>query len=90
MWDLLGKNAAEPFKAVLECELEAGGSVGRHRQEKFAEIVIGLEGEGEARVEDRVCSLGPGDVVFLPLGALLEIVNRSEGEVLRYLIVKAG
>jgi mannose-6-phosphate isomerase-like protein (cupin superfamily) len=34
--------------------------------------------------------LGPGDVVHLPLGAVLSLENRSAERPLRYLIVKAG
>ena len=61
VWDLLGRAAAPPFTAILGCELEARGSVGRHVQEEFAEIVIGLEGEGVATVDGAERALGPGD-----------------------------
>jgi len=80
---------AEPFTAVLSCELAAGGTVGRHRQEEFPEIVIGLEGDGEATIDDVARSLGPGDVLYLPFGSVLSIANRSDEAPLRYLIVKA-
>lgn len=90
VWDLLGARAAAPFTAALFCELDPGGSVGRHVQEEFAELVIGLEGEGEARVDDRAYPLGPGEVVHLPLGAILAIENRATDRPLRYLIVKAS
>jgi len=89
VWDLLGRAAAPPFTAILGCELEARGSVGRHVQEEFAEIVIGLEGEGVATVDGAERALGPGDVVHLPLGAVLSIDNRGETP-LRYLIIKAS
>ncbi len=89
VWDLLGRAGAEPFTAVLWCALEPGGSVGRHVQEHFPEIVVGLDGEGEARVGDEAHPLGPGDVVHLPLGAVLSIANLSSEEPLSYLIVKA-
>ena len=32
VWNLLGRTPAPPFTAVLSCELDPGGSVGRHRQ----------------------------------------------------------
>lgn len=88
VWNLLS-GAAEPFTAALSCELAPGGSVGRHTQQEFAELVIGIAGDGEARVDGRAQSLGPSSAVHLPLGAVLEIVNRSQTEPLRYLIVKA-
>lgn len=89
VWDLLGRASAEPFTAVLWCALEPGGSVGRHVQEQYPEIIVGLDGEGEASVGDATHPLLPGDVVHLPLGAVLSITNRSSAEPLSYLIVKA-
>ncbi|HEY8432759.1 MAG TPA: cupin domain-containing protein [Sandaracinaceae bacterium] len=89
VWDLLGRASAEPFTAVLWCALEPGGRVGPHVQEHFPEIVVGLDGDGEATVGGAVHPLMPGDVVYLPLGAVLSITNRSRDEPLSYLIVKA-
>ncbi len=89
VWNLLAGRAAPPFTAVLSCELAPGGRVGRHRQEHFPEIVIGLEGQGEARVGDAAQPLTPGDVVHLPLGQALELRNLSDEAPLRYLIIKA-
>ncbi|HLT38347.1 MAG TPA: cupin domain-containing protein [Enhygromyxa sp.] len=91
VWNLLADHRAppSPFTAVLSCELDPGGSVGRHVQEQFPEIVIGLEGSGAAAVDGRVHSLDPGDVVHLPLGSVLELRNCSDREPLRYLIIKA-
>jgi quercetin dioxygenase-like cupin family protein len=81
--------ASEPFTAVLSCELAPGGRVGAHLQQEFPELVIGIAGEGEARVNGAAHALDALHAVHLPLGAALEIVNRSEHEPLRYLIVKA-
>ena len=89
VWNLLGRAAAPPFSAVLSCELDPGGLVGAHVQQQDPEIVIGLEGNGEAQVNQASYALGPGDVVYLPLGATLAIVNHSDEAPLRYLIIKA-
>jgi quercetin dioxygenase-like cupin family protein len=88
VWSLVD-HAAGPFTAVLSCELSPGGSVGRHVQEHFPELVIGVEGKGEASVDGHAARLSPGDVVYLPLGSILTIQNRSNDAPLRYLIVKA-
>lgn len=89
VWNLLADRRAPPFTAVLSCELDPGGRVGRHVQEHFPEIVVGLEGRGEARVADHQPQpLEPGEVVHLPLGKALEIRNLSSDEPLRYLIIK--
>lgn len=87
VWSLL--DAAGPFTAVLWCELAPDGSVGRHVQEEFAEVVIGVEGQGEATVDGLRHGLSAGDAVYLPLGSVLAIENRSQSAPLRYLIVKA-
>ena len=88
VWSLL-RGAAEPFTAILSCELDAGGSVGRHVQQEFAEVVIGVSGSAEASVDEQRFPLGAGDVVHVPLGAVLSIDNRNSQASLRYLIVKA-
>jgi mannose-6-phosphate isomerase-like protein (cupin superfamily) len=88
VWDLL-TGAAEPFTAVLSCELGAGSVVGTHVQQEFPEIVIGLGGDGDAIIDGASHPLRAGSVVFLPLGSTLSLRNRSETEPLRYLIVKA-
>jgi len=89
VWNLLQQNGAGPFTAVLSCALAPGGSVGRHVQEHFPELVIGVEGDGQASVDGHVARLSPGDVVYLPLGSILAIENRSNDAPLRYLIIKA-
>lgn len=89
VWDLLEGGQAPPFTAVLGCELAPGGSVGRHQQEQFPEIVVGLGGDGVASVDGEEYSMCRGDVVHLPLGSVLALRNRSATEPLVYLIVKA-
>lgn len=79
-----------PFAAALWCELEAGGNVGRHLQEHCPEIVLGLEGDGEATVGEQAFPLKAGSVVQLPLGSVLALRNLSSDKPLRYLIIKAS
>ena len=88
VWSLLA-GPAEPFTAVLSCELAPNGTVGSHVQQEFPEIVIGTAGDGIAIVDGTELPLRDGDVVSLPRGSVLSIVNRSETEPLHYLIVKA-
>ena len=87
--DLLRGSTAEPFTAVLACELEPGGSVGPHVQEHFPEIVVCTAGEGRAWVDDQPISFTTDSVVWLPLGSTLRLENLADNQVLRYLIVKA-
>lgn len=87
VWSLMD-GALPPFDCVLGCELDGGGSVGVHAQERCTEIVIVTEGTGVARVGQEVLPLEPGVVVRLPLGESLALRNGSPTEALRYLIVK--
>lgn len=74
---------------MLSCELAPSGAVGSHVQQEFPEIVIGTGGDGTAVVDGAELPLRNGDVVSLPRGSVLSIVNHSPTEPLRYLIVKA-
>lgn len=78
-----------PFSAVLACELSPGGSVGRHRQERDVELLIGVAGRGRALVDGAAHVLEPWAVVQLSLGVVLSIENDSSSEPLEYWIVKA-
>jgi quercetin dioxygenase-like cupin family protein len=91
VWNLLAghQNTPHPFTAVLSCELDPGGHVGRHLQHQHPEIVVGLSGEGEAWVDGHATPLAEGDVVYLPLGSTLELRNLSSVAPLAYLIIKA-
>ncbi len=78
-----------PFEAVLGCELSPRGSVGPHAQEHCHELVTVISGRGLARVNGEPQGLSPGAVVTVPLGAVLELENRSKTSRLRYVIIKA-
>ncbi|MFT5357740.1 MAG: quercetin dioxygenase-like cupin family protein [Polyangiales bacterium] len=89
VWDLLGRLSAPPFSAVLSCELEPMGVVGKHLQQRDPEILIGLGGDGEAEVDGAAHPLVTGAVIYLAHGQTLSIRNRSGAEPLRYMIIKA-
>jgi quercetin dioxygenase-like cupin family protein len=80
---------SEPFTAVLACELAPSASVGPHVQEEFPELVLGCAGSGIATVDGVPHALDAGDAVYLPLGSVLAIDNRSSELPLCYFIVKA-
>lgn len=87
VWDLGARTA--PFSAVLHCELDPGGRVGKHRQDTDDEVVIVVGGEGVLYVDGRAHAAMRGTAVALPLGCDLEIDNASPSAPLTYLIVKA-
>ena len=88
IWNLM-TTATPPFSAVLWCELEAGGTVGKHRQQHDPEVVICLAGNGEATVAGQRHDLVAGSMVYLPHGKALSLVNNDQSEPLYYLIIKA-
>lgn len=86
--DLFQQQPLAPFREALFCRLEPGGSVGAHRQEQYAEILLVAAGQGVALVQAQSQALGPGSLVRLPLGHSLELHNTGP-EWLSYFIVKA-
>ena len=89
VWNLLDRHAG-PFREVLACEMEPGGSVGPHVQVAYDEIVVFTEGTGVASVDGAPTDVGAGSVVWLPRGATLALENRSTSNPLQYLIIKAA
>ncbi len=87
VWDLGGRVGA--LSAVLWCELEPGGRVGKHVQSHDDEVVIVIEGEAVIFVQGKAHACAKGSAVPLALGQTLEIDNASPTELVRYLIVKA-
>ena len=55
VWNLLGRHPAPPFAAVLACELDPGGSVGRHKQSTYNEIYDNRVDAGSALLVNAGC-----------------------------------
>jgi quercetin dioxygenase-like cupin family protein len=89
IWNLLGRQAAPPFEAVIACELEPSGHVGTHLQQQCDEIIVCLEGDGIVAIQGGEQPLRPGTVAYLQQGKTLSIRNPSDTP-LRYLIIKAA
>jgi quercetin dioxygenase-like cupin family protein len=88
VWNLVATPRA-PFAAMLACELDPGGRVGPHVQERHPEVVIVIEGNARVTANGQASAVGPGGVIELPLGEILAIDNSSSEQPLRYLIIKA-
>lgn len=89
VWELLPDEPTEPFAAALACELDVGGSVGAHVQQREAEIVVCIEGRGTVVVSGVARAFTPGVTAWVPLGAALSLRNEGDAP-LRYLIIKAA
>ncbi len=86
--DLFQQQPLPPFREALFCRLEAGGKVGAHRQEHYAEILLVAAGQGVAVVQGQSQPVQDGSLVQLPLGHSLELHNHGP-EWLSYFIIKA-
>jgi len=89
IWNLMGARQMVPFSALMLCELSAGGTVGSHVQQTSHEMLLVVDGEGEATVGKTTHPLQPHVVIHLPLGETLALKNTSPNAGLRYLIIKA-
>ena len=89
VWDLLKTQPAHPFSAVLFCQLEPGGSVGEHKQQRDPEMVLCLDGDGTIHVNGQLHVMSPLSVAHIPFGSSLAIANTSRAAPLIYLIIKA-
>ena len=87
IWNLISGRQMPPFSAALWCELEAHGSVGRHRQQRDPEVVLCLSGVGRATIGKHSHPMREGSFLYIPFGASLSLENLGE-EILRYVIIK--
>ena len=90
IWNCLPPNPTDPFRAALWCELDPGGSVGRHRQTAYPEVILCVGGSGRAVIGDTAHVLVRGTLVHLPLGTSLSLHNDREDATLEYVIIKAS
>lgn len=56
--------------AVRRDFFNAGDDTGRHRHEDFYSLYVVLAGHGVAQINDRPYGIAPGDVYFMPPGAV--------------------
>ena len=77
------------FPVVLWCALSPDGSVGKHRQEGYHEVLTCLSGKGEVTIDTCMHSFEPGISISLHCGQVMSIHNRQE-EPLIYLITKTS
>jgi mannose-6-phosphate isomerase-like protein (cupin superfamily) len=63
-----------------------GGYVEEHLHEAAEQVYYFIAGSGRARCGDEQRDVGPGDVMFVPAGALHSLVSTGEQE-LRFVVV---
>lgn len=85
---LLTKENASRMRAGM-VTLAPGEDCGRHNTEDYEELLVILEGRGEAELEGHgALALAAGQVVYIPPGTFHNVHNRGDGA-LRYVYVVA-
>ena len=85
---LLTEGVASRMRAGM-MTLEPGEDCGRHGTEDYEELLVILEGRGEAELEGRgALALAAGQVAYIPPGTFHNVRNRGDGD-LRYVYVVA-
>ena len=85
---LLTKENARRMRAGM-VTLGQGEECGRHGTEDYEELLVILEGRGEAELEGYgALALEAGQVAYIPPGTFHNVHNRGDG-VLRYVYVVA-
>jgi quercetin dioxygenase-like cupin family protein len=85
---LLTKDNASRMRSGM-VTLKAGEECGRHSTEDYEELLIILEGQGEADLEGHgAFPLAAGRVAYIPPGTFHNVHHRGDG-VLRYVYVVA-
>ena len=65
-------------QSVAEASVEAGRQTRLHRHYKSEEIYHVLSGSGRMRVGESVFDIGRGDTIWIPAGALHNVVNSGD------------
>lgn len=77
-WFEVLQTSAQAQTAVMT--LKPGGASGRNKNahQKSTQVLIVLEGEVQAEVDDEKRSLGKGDIVIVPAGVKHRFANHGE------------
>lgn len=81
---LAHRNSCIRNQSLAEARVLPGQSTTPHYHPVTEEIYYVLEGAGEMRIGDKVRSVGPGDAIAIPSGAVHQIRN-SGGATLKIL-----
>jgi mannose-6-phosphate isomerase-like protein (cupin superfamily) len=81
---LAHRNSCIRRQSLAEARLPVGGATTPHYHPLTEEIYYILEGQGSMRVASDTSSVGPGDAIAIPPGAVHQIVNTGPS-VLKFL-----
>ncbi|MCC6125422.1 MAG: cupin domain-containing protein [Pirellulales bacterium] len=72
---LAHRNSCIRNQTLAEARLPPLGGTAPHRHRNTEEIYYILEGHGLMQIGDETCSVGPGDAIAIPPGAMHQITN---------------
>jgi mannose-6-phosphate isomerase-like protein (cupin superfamily) len=64
---------------VVVMTLPAGGEIGEEVHPDTDQVLLFVDGRGEARLDDSVMTIGPNDLVFVRAGVRHNFVNTGNG-----------
>ncbi|HRX77420.1 MAG TPA: cupin domain-containing protein [Pirellulaceae bacterium] len=81
---LAERNSCIRNQSLADARLPVGATTTRHYHPHTEEIYYILEGTGSMRIGDELRTVGPGDAIAIPPGAIHQIENTGR-EVLKFL-----
>ena len=67
-----------PHSQVVLMSVEPGSEIGEEVHDDVDQVLVFVEGTGEAVVDGDASGVEPGDLVFVPAGTLHNFLNRGD------------
>ncbi len=67
-----------PHSQVVLMSVEPGSEIGEEVHDDVDQVLVFVDGTGEAVLEGDTSGVGPGDLVFVPAGTRHNFVNRGD------------
>lgn len=75
-----------PHSQVVLMSVEPGGEIGEEVHDDVDQVLVFVEGRGEAVLDGDSSGVEPGDLVFVPAGTRHNFVNRGESALKLYTV----
>ncbi len=67
-----------PHSQVVLMSVEPGGEIGEEVHDDVDQVLVFVDGTGEAVVDGETSGVAPGDLVFVPAGTRHNFLNRGD------------
>ena len=75
-----------PHSQVVLMSVEPGSEIGDEVHEDVDQVLVFVDGTGEAVVDGQTSGVEPGDMVFVPAGTRHNFVNRGDAPLKLYTV----